>query len=141
MPQIIGDVIRIDANLPFIADIQPGDTLRLITRQITLAETYDLKGRHIELYASNSISVNSASILSQGTARTQGNKYSPQRTRGHSPNSSTLQTYGQQFRHILNVRFSRTFDDFISLILKISRFSFRATSTLTFSIDAATLSE
>lgn len=33
--QVIRDVITIGAKLPFIAGLQPGDTLRLIARQVT----------------------------------------------------------------------------------------------------------
>ncbi|MBE3047747.1 hypothetical protein IMZ48_35610, partial [Candidatus Bathyarchaeota archaeon] len=72
MVQIIRDVINIDANLPFIAGLQPGDTLRLIARQITLTETYDLGGRNLELYASVFNASNGAAIVSQGTVGAQG---------------------------------------------------------------------
>ncbi|KAG9194972.1 hypothetical protein G6011_00092 [Alternaria panax] len=69
---IIRDAITIDANLPFIKDIAPGDTLRLIARQITLAETFDASGKNLELYASTFTALNSAIIRSVGSSGSDG---------------------------------------------------------------------
>ncbi|KAJ5160767.1 uncharacterized protein N7482_007771 [Penicillium canariense] len=70
--QIIRDVITIDAKFPFIAGLEPGDTLRIIAREIRLMETYDLKGKNLEFYASTFIASNSAVILNRGTIGAQG---------------------------------------------------------------------
>lgn len=70
--QVIRDVISIDAKFPFIAGLEAGDTLRIIAREISLTETYDLKGRNLEVYASTFFASNGAVILNQGTMGQQG---------------------------------------------------------------------
>ncbi|KAF5333118.1 hypothetical protein D9611_002840 [Ephemerocybe angulata] len=47
---IIRDVITITSVFPTL-NIEPGDTLRLIAREVNLIQDYDLKGRKLEIYA------------------------------------------------------------------------------------------
>ncbi|KAJ9102904.1 hypothetical protein QFC20_004870 [Naganishia adeliensis] len=61
--QIIRDVITINAASPFFAELQPGDTLRLIARQVNLTETRDLKGVTLEIYASAFVASNGAVLV------------------------------------------------------------------------------
>ncbi|KAG4434954.1 hypothetical protein IFR05_009566 [Cadophora sp. M221] len=69
---IIRDVLTINASLPFMAGLEPGDTLCLIGRQVTITENYDLKGRNLEIYASIFVNPNKAIIFNQGTSGAQG---------------------------------------------------------------------
>lgn len=63
---IIRDVITITSVFPTL-NIEPGDTLRLIAREVNLIQDYDLKGRKLEIYADVFSTSGEATLFNRGS--------------------------------------------------------------------------
>ncbi|KAF5333609.1 hypothetical protein D9611_002769 [Ephemerocybe angulata] len=65
--QIIRDVITIADDSPYgAAELQRGDTLRLIAREITITKPWDLKGVNLQIYAETLNILNDVIIYNRG---------------------------------------------------------------------------